>query len=266
MKKAINILNNNFLVWGVSPFKFYGDILVECRAKSLIPENAKTVITVLFPYYMGEEKYKNANISRYACVCDYHEVAQKYLEKACDELKEIYPENEFQSFADNSPIPEVYSALKSGVGIKGKNGLLINEKYGSWIFIGEIVTDLDFKAEEKEINFCIDCGKCKSACPTGVLKDENFNPEKCLSSITQKKGEIEPEYQALMKKLDIAWGCDECQKVCPYNINAEKTSIEEFINSFNSRVDADTSINGRAFAWRGERVIKRNIGITESKI
>ncbi len=263
MKKAFDILNENFSVWGVSPFTLYENILVECRAKSLIPQKAKSVITVLFPYYMGEEKYKNANVSRYACVCDYHGVAGKYLQKASAQLKESYPKNEFRFFVDNSPIPEVYSALKSGVGIKGKNGLLINEKYGSWIFIGEIVTDLDLGAEEKEIRFCIDCGKCRKACPTGVLKEEKFEPLKCLSSITQKKGEIEDEYQLLMRKLDLVWGCDECQKVCPYNINAEKTTIEEFINSFDPRVDFSTPIEGRAFAWRGEKVIKRNIKITE---
>lgn len=263
MKRIEKILDKYFEVWGISPFEIYKDILVECRNKSRLPEKSKTVISVLFPYYMGESAYKNTNVSRYACVIDYHKVAEKYLYGACDELKKICPENEFVFFADNSPVPEVYACLKSGIGMKGRNGLLINEKYGSWVFIGEIVTDMDMSAEEKEIKFCPDCGKCKSACPTEVLKNDVFEPDKCLSSITQKKGEIEEEYKNLMRKLNIAWGCDECQKVCPYNINAERTHIKEFIDSFSPVVTKDTPIENRAFNWRGEKVIRRNLEITE---
>lgn len=260
------ILKKYCSCFGFCSFDLFRDKLIECRAKSRLPQNAKTVITFLFPYYLGEEAYENANVSRYAVVSDYHSVAEKYLSKIADELKENYPENEFIHFEDNSPIPEVYAALKSGLGMKGRNGLLINEKYGSWVFIGEIVTDLEIPCEEKEIKKCPDCGRCLDACPTGVLKMEKFDPDKCLSHITQKKGEIPEEYQALMKKFNCAWGCDECQTSCPYNINAEKTTLVEFIENAEARVTADTQIEGRAFAWRGEKVIKRNLTITDEKI
>ena len=259
MKKINEILSSYCDVYGFCSFEDLKDNLIDVRAKSRIPQNAKTVIVILFPYYLGEENYKDINVSRYAAVSDYHEVTNKYLTLISDKLKENYPENEFVFFADNSPIPEVFAATKSGVGMKGRNGLLINEKYGSWIFIGEIVTDLYIPCENKEIKSCMDCRKCLDACPTGVLKDEKFNPDKCLSHISQKKGEIPPEYQAMMKNLGCAWGCDECQKVCPYNINAEKTTIEDFIKSANPKVTQETSIEGRAFSWRGEKVIKRNL-------
>ena len=259
MEKIRKILDEYCEVYGFCSFDEIKDFLIDCRAKSRIPLNAKTVITILFPYYLGEEAYENSNVSRYAVVRDYHEVSSFYLSLMADKLKEIYPQNEFVFFADNSPIPEVYAAAKSGVGVKGKNGLLINEKYGSWIFIGEIVTDLEIHCENKEIKLCHGCSKCLEACPTGVLKEEIFDPDRCLSHISQKKGEIPEEYAAMMKNLGCAWGCDECQKACPYNINAEKTTLEEFIKSAEPFVTPDTEIGGRAFAWRGEKVIKRNL-------
>ncbi len=265
MEKISEILQKYFDVFGFCPFSSIENSLLECRAKSRIPANSKTVICVLFPYYLGEEKYEKLNVSRYAAVSDYHSVAEKYLSLTADELKKAFPENEFAFFADNSPIPEVMLAAKSGVGMLGKNGLLINEKYGSWVFIGEIVTDLDLKIENSQLRLCPDCGACRDACPTGVLKEEVFDKEKCLSHISQKKTDIPEEYREMMKNLGCAWGCDECQKACPYNINAEKTTLEEFLCSARVHVEKDTPIEGRAFAWRGEKVIKRNLEITDGK-
>lgn len=265
MEKTEKIIKNYCEFFGFSSFEIYKDRLIPCRAKERIPKNTKTVITFLFPYYLGEDAYEKLNVSRYAAVSDYHTVASGYLSLICDKLKEEYPENEFVFFADNSPVPEVFAAAKSGLGMIGKNGLFINEKYGSWVFIGEILTDLEIPTEEKEIRSCPDCGKCKEACPTGVLKEAKFDKEKCLSHISQKKGEIPEEYKEMMKRLNCAWGCDECQKACPYNIKAEKTTIKEFIESFNPKVTEETPIEGRAFEWRGEKVIKRNLQVLDGK-
>lgn len=258
-----DVLKKYFDVFGFCRFEIFEDKLIECKAKQRIPKNAKSVITVLFPYYLGEEAYKNANVSRYAAVSDYHSVAEKYFKRVTEELKRDYPEYEFVNFQDNSPIPEVYAALKSGLGMKGKNGLLINEKYGSWVFIGEIVTDLEIPCEDIEIKTCPDCGKCADACPTGVLKEAKFDREKCLSHITQKKGEIPEPYKALIKKHNCVWGCDECQKACPYNANAQITSIEEFVRGAVVNITSETPIEGRAFAWRGKKVIDRNLKVTQ---
>ncbi len=266
MKNTERIIKKYCEFFGFAPYGIFEDKLLNCRGRSKIPENTKTVITVLFPYYLGEEAYESLNVSRYAAVSDYHVVAGKYLGLICEELKKEYPDNQFVYFADNSPVPEVFAAVKSGLGMKGRNGLFINEKYGSWVFIGEILTDLFIPCEGQEIKLCDNCGKCLDACPTGVLKEERFNPDRCLSHITQKKGEIPEEYKNMMKRLNCAWGCDECQKACPYNINAEKTTIREFIESFNPVVTSETSVEGRAFEWRGEKVIRRNIEVLEEKL
>lgn len=264
MERTENIIKEYCEYFGFSPFEIYKDKLIPCRAKERIPQNTKTVITFLFPYFLGEDAYESLNVSRYAAVSDYHAVASSYLSRICERLKREYPENEFVFFSDNSPVPEVFAAAKSGLGMIGKNNLFINEKYGSWVFIGEILTDLEIPCEEKEIKSCPDCGKCKDACPTGILKEEKFDKEKCLSHISQKKGEIPDAYKKMMKRLNCAWGCDECQKACPYNIKAEKTSIAEFIGSFNPTVTENTAIEGSAFEWRGEKVIKRNLKVVNS--
>ena len=97
--------------------------LLECRAKQRLPENAQSVLVCLFPYYTGE--HPERNISRYAMVTDYHLIAGEYLQRFCEALRQQLPNNRFEPFTDNSPVPEVRSALLAGVGRRGKNGLLL---------------------------------------------------------------------------------------------------------------------------------------------
>lgn len=262
MKKIIEKYSD---AYGFCKFNSVENYLINCRNISKIPQNAQTIITILFPYYLGEEAYIKANVSRYAVVPDYHDVVNVYLEKIIHLLKENFPKDEFVSFTDNSPIPEVYTASICSLGCVGKNGLLINEKYGSWVFIGEIVTTLKIDEEEKEIKHCISCNKCQIECPTGALDNECFEKNLCLSHITQKKGEIPEEYREMMIKFNCAWGCDICQKVCPMNEKVEVTKLKEFVEESVPKITLGCDIHGRAFAWRGEKVIERNLQVLEQK-
>lgn len=258
-----NILNEISDLWGFCPFDKVKDTLIECRAKSRLPQNAQTVIVFAFPYLLPEEKYEGLNVSKYAAVEDYHGIVPVKLQQGCNKLKELYPGEEFVCFSDNSPIPEVYACCEAGIGVKGANSLLITEKYGSFVFLGEIVTTLALESERPAAGMCTNCGRCSKACPTGAIENGIINREKCLSHITQKKGELTPEEKELIKKSGCAWGCDICQNVCPLNKNAGTTGIEEFIVSSQPEVTLDTEIEGRAFAWRGEKVIKRNLELLE---
>lgn len=265
MKEINDILNEFTEDYGFCKFEKAEPYLLECSAKKRIPQNAKTVIVFVFPYYMGEDKYENLNVSRYAAVPDYHGVVNEFLRKITERLSSEFPEEEFVCFTDNSPIPEVRTASEAGLGKVGRNGLLINEKYGSWVFIGEIVTTLDTAAKSVGITYCENCGKCVEACPVGALSEENFDKNICLSNVSQKKGEIDEKYKSLMIKYSCAWGCDICQQVCPHNKKVTPSNIEEFIEGLISHVEEDCDINGRAFAWRGEKVIKRNLVIIKGK-
>lgn len=248
--------NKGIEFYGFCDFLNFENELFECSAKRRLPENSKTVITMLFPYKVKNDKPKN--ISRYAAVEDYHFVVGEILKDIVEILKEKYNDFKFEYFVDNSPINEVKAAVLSGLGVKGKNNLLINEKYGSFCFIGEIVTDYKLQTVKNKITNCINCNLCINNCPSGFLKDKN---NKCLSAITQQKAELSEDEKNLLKNYNTVWGCDICQEVCPMNKNSALTKTEGFLNSYRDEYTENEDIKGRAYAWRGEKVIKRNFEI-----
>ncbi len=246
---------------GVCEFSVFSQNLINCRAKARIPENAKSIAVYLFPYYLGEDYYKASNISKYAVPEDYHIIASRYLETAVQELKNTYPRYRFEYFCDNSPIPEVRAAVLAGLGVEGENGLLINEKYGSFCFIGEIVTDMEISpscVSEKE---CLKCKKCEKACPGKAIEDGAVSREKCFSDITQRKKALPEELQKFIAESGCIWGCDICQDVCPMNKSISVTPVKEFFLSAKPTYASGDSIENRAYAWRGNDVIERNFKI-----
>ncbi len=257
------ILSNYTPVFGFCPFEKIKDSLINCRAKSRIPENAQSVIVLLFPYNLGDSAYEGSDISKYAVVPDYHDTIAAMLSDICQRLKTAYPNEDFISFTDNSPIPEVKAAMLAGLGVRGLNGLFINPVFGSWVFIGEIVTTKKYNYPTLADNdlVCIKCEKCLKACPTQALSGNGIDAERCLSFITQKKGELTPEQEALIKESGCAWGCDICQNVCPMNNGAKTEPIEIFKSGAELKARTDSDISDRAYAWRGEKVIKRNLKI-----
>ena len=256
------LLYYDILPMGVCSFSKLQNNLISCRALERIPENAKSVIVVLFPYYLGDEYYKNLNISKYAVSEDYHVICGKYLNEIAISLKESYPDNDFQCFCDNSPVNEVMAGCLSGVGVRGENSLLINEKYGSFCFVGEIVTDLEIPCEDREIKSCKKCGLCKRKCINQAITTDGVEKEKCLSEITQKKGELTESEAELIKKSGCIWGCDICQNVCPMNSCIEVSPIKEFYETAKSTYDSDEDYNNsRAYSWRKRDVINRNLKI-----
>lgn len=225
----------------------------------------RSVIIYLLPYYTGECQ----NISRYAASLDYHLAIKEVNLEIESHLKSHFPDAKMRGYGDHSPIDECHAALAAGLGILGDNGLIINEKYGSYVFVGDMITDIppeELSAlKPLPIKKCEGCGACKAACPTGLLCGKSLD---CLSMITQKKGELSEEEKALMRKYNTAWGCDECQSVCPHNSSPKKTPLEFFykerIDSLSSELLASmdkAAFSKRAFAWRGRRTVERNIEI-----
>ncbi len=236
----------------VCEFGFVKDRLLPCRATARLPENPKSIIMAAFPYKVREEAPEN--ISRYAAVKDYHIVCKGLLERAAEICRAEFPHNTFEVFIDNSPIPEVAAGVHAGLGKEGKNGLLIHKKYGSYVFLGEIVTDLEL-SPDKGGEKCLDCGRCKAVCPTMLQKSD------CLSSVNQRKGELSREEIAKIKMSGCVWGCDICQENCPENKNAQKTYIDEFIKTYRNAYVSGEDTTERAYMWRGIKVIERNIKI-----
>ncbi|MCX7714566.1 MAG: tRNA epoxyqueuosine(34) reductase QueG [Clostridia bacterium] len=231
----------------------------------LMPE-AKSIIVCLFPYHA---KTQRGNISKYAQGMDYHGVVKDKLSHIIDFLNE----NDFlaKAFCDNANLNERYLAYKAGLGFYGKNGFLINPIYGTYTFIGYILTDCNLETDKPLSLSCADCLKCIKACPGGALdKNFGFHAEKCVSYITQKKGMLSDEETRLLKESGYVWGCDICQDVCPHNKQILCTEIDEFRSNLiqNLTLDKETSnrdfkkmYSHRAFAWRGKSTLLRNLDI-----
>lgn len=253
-----------FAAFGVCPFAPFAQRLLACRAAARIPKGAKSILTVLFPYRFAGMEEAGRNLSRYACVEDYHEVGGAVLRELAAALARRIPGKAFEPFLDNSPIPEVEAAARSGLGVVGKNGLLLHPRFGSWVFIGEIVTDADFGAAGEEPKSCPDCGACASACPGGCLP--GVGRAGCLSALTQKKGELTPQEEEAVRRGGLVWGCDACQEACPLNRRAVCAPHPCFTAvSIRLTEEGLADLRGKAYAWRGAEVLRRNLRIFSKK-
>lgn len=226
----------------------------------------KTVVLFLIPYYVKTEE--KSNVSRYAYARDYH----FYFKDLCSRLDKSF-EHRFRYACDSSPINEVSAAVKAGLGSIGKHGLIINDRYGSYVFVAEFFSDLDIRhpvfkglTRRKAGQFCLECGACEKACPVSAFKDKT----KCISFINQKK-KIDGSEEEIIKNSSLVWGCDICQEACPENKRAEETEIDFFKTDLTTTLDEKTldkllesgDFKNRAYAWRGEKTIRRNIRLKE---
>lgn len=166
----------------------------------------------------------------------------------------------------------------AGVGRRGRHGLRIVPPYGSYVFLGTILTDLALPATgPAEEPFCKEtCRACEKACPTGALADGKCDVSKCLSALTQEKGDLPPQVQAQIKASPTVWGCDACQKACPWNQKAELSSLLEFRENLMLSLtleELDDLSNkafrrqyaDRAFSWRGIGPLKRNLTLKKDE-
>lgn len=205
-------------------------------------------------------------ISSYALAYDYHSYIKELGERIIARAKDIFPDNNFACFGDHSPINEKIAAAKAGLGIIGDHSLLITPNHSSFVFLFEIISDLECTQDCKEILHCEKCGKCKAACPADISDKTT-----CLSAITQKKGDLNEYETALIHSARCAWGCDICQQVCPHTIDAKvRGTIYTDSCWFNSDVlecpstesiEDESDFKSRAYSWRGKATILRNLNI-----
>ncbi len=227
---------------------------------------AKSIIVCLFPYYTGEEK--DANVSKYAKIPDYHKVAKNKLNAICDFIRRK-GDARLECFADTGVLHDRYLAYLAGLGFFGLNTCLINEKYGSFFFIGYIITDLELSPDKPLEKECIKCKKCITACPGGAIDETfNINVRNCVSYITQLK-KLTQEQTQILKRQNMVYGCDKCQDICPHNQNPVLTPIKEFYEMSEPILKKETIENMSnkeflkkygefAFSWRGKGTILKN--------
>lgn len=227
----------------------------------------KSLLCAAFPYATGREP--EGYISRYARGKDYHQVLKKRLEPVISQLESLFPGHCFCYFADVSPFPEVWATAKAGLGKRGKNGLLITETAGSYVFLAFLATDAEIASTAGEIVSCCGCGKCTLVCPAGALAEDvpGARKARCLSGVTQRRGALTPEEQALLRDNEALWGCDRCQLCCPENEHLTAQPLPEFLPIQPMLPPEDLYLSdrafrrkyaGRAFTWRGVAPLRRN--------
>ena len=262
------------------PLSFCKPAKTYLLAKVGISCEQATAILFAIPYVMTSDAEDTArNISLYAVPKDYHGYLQELNKTMLPILECSFPANRFAIFADHSPICEVDAAARAGLGVMGLNGLLITPRYGSFVFLAEIITDADFETVTgqdlpcfpSEPPLCEECGACLKACPAGCRLGERAG---CLSALTQKKGDLTADETDRIQKNGLVWGCDACQLSCPHNIRVIQNGIDTPIPYFRenrlSHLDtaaldtmSDVEFASRAYAWRGRSVIRRNLLLME---
>ena len=256
--------------WGGAAFRrllpFLSTEALE-KVEALCPR-PKTVLAAAFPYYAGE---RPGNLSLYARGEDYHAVVVRRLNTVCEALAEQYPGESFFPSADNSPLPEREAAWLAGIGLRGASGLLILPPYGTYVFLGTILTGAALELPERSpAPDCPRCGACRAACPAGAMGEGGPDVSRCLSELTQKKGALTGEEEARLKAHPLIWGCDFCQRACPFNAAPALSPLPEFSTDLvDSLENADLEgltnrtfrekYGGRAFAWRGPGPLRRNL-------
>lgn len=233
---------------------------------------SKQSVVALFPYYVkGEE----GNLSLYARPTDYHLVAEEKLKQLALFLGSLGAK-ETTVHVDKGTFDDRQAAFEAGLGFFGMNGMLINRDYGSFFFIGQIIHDLELDEDDRNDETCLECGRCERECPGGALLGGKVITAKCLSEITQKRGELSEDEKSLIKSTGTCWGCDICQRVCPHNSGLETTAIPEFLEDRITHLVASDirhlsnkefkeKYGKYAFSWRGKNVLLRNLEIYEEE-
>ena len=239
--------------------------LSECEIinERILPKNAKSVIVFSIPYRSSKIPADDG-FSEYARIYDYHKFASELYGRTIDLMKERTG-FEFYGFCDHSPINEKMAIAKSGLGVIGRNSLFIDNKYGSFVFIGSILSDIECYKTDSVITGCINCQKCVTACPNGAIISKGIDRTKCLSAISQKKNKTDDEKQ-LLKNHNIVWGCDICQNVCPYNEQAATSPITRLLETRANKIDkefidslSEEEFNKFAFSYKGRKIITDNL-------
>ncbi|MGG4490841.1 tRNA epoxyqueuosine(34) reductase QueG [Metabacillus idriensis] len=241
----------------------------------LLP-GAKSIISIALAY---PSKLKDAPRStkedRRGIFCraswgqDYHHVLRDRLNKLEAYIRERVPNAEFKSMVDTGELSDRAVAERAGIGWSGKNCAIITPEFGSYVYLGEIVTNIPFSPDTPMEDRCGSCNICVDACPTGALvQGGQLDSTKCIAFLTQTKGFLADKYR---KKLgNRLYGCDTCQTVCPENkgkdfhLHAEMEPDPEIAKP---KLKPLLTMSNREFkekfghvsgSWRGKKPIQRN--------
>jgi epoxyqueuosine reductase len=204
-------------------------VMAGCRSLLLVTvpyfQNPPESITESVPFGAGA-------ISVYAWGRDYHKTLPKKLRAVSGKLSELFPNEQFRTLADASPLQERYFAQLAGLGFTGRHTLLITPRTGSYVFLGTILTTmaLPILTRKLPVTACpTSCRRCADICPTQALSaDGMLDARRCIAYLTiEHSGPIPLELRPLLG--DWLFGCDLCQQACPFNFRVPPTTVTDFL-------------------------------------
>jgi epoxyqueuosine reductase len=193
--------------------------------------NAKSVICVALNYYTPAQHSSTpalGKISRYAWGNDYHIVLMKRLEKLYECIQSEIPGVKGKIYVDTGPVMDKVWAARAGIGWLGKHTNIITRKFGSWVFLGEILIDAELEYDAPMSDLCGTCTACLDACPThAIVQPYVLDANKCISYLTiEHRGELPKDIVTHFQNW--IYGCDICQDVCPWNRFQNETDEPAF--------------------------------------
>ena len=200
--------------------------------RTYMPE-VRSLISVALNYYTPQqhsENPENGKISRYGWGRDYHKVMGKKLKELSNWLRSHDDSIITRYSVDTAPIQDKVWAQRAGLGWIAKNGNVITRKYGSWVFLGEVLTNIELTPDSPHTSHCGTCTRCLAACPTdAIVKPYVVDANRCIAyhTIENRQSELPPNIADNLS----GWvaGCDICQDVCPWNQRfAQETDISNF--------------------------------------
>jgi epoxyqueuosine reductase len=226
------------------------------RPADLVPGTVR-IISVRMDYWPPQARPADAvlqdpalaYVSRYALGRDYHKVVRKRLQRLADRITTCTGPFGYRAFTDSAPVLEKALAENAGLGWIGKHTNLINERAGSWFFLGELFTDLPLPVDAPAANHCGDCHACIDACPTqAITAPYQLDARRCISYLTIEAHGSIPELlrPAMGNRI---YGCDDCQLACPWNRFAAPAREADF----RPRHDLDASELVHLFQWSESR-------------
>lgn len=239
-------------------------------------KSAKSIISIALAYpssadfsLSSSENGPRGLFCRSSWGRDYHHVVTEKLKQIEQFIQEQIPKAEFVHMVDTGPLSDRAVARRAGIGWVGKNGSIISPEYGSFIVLGEIITNIEFEADSPLENQCGECTKCIDACPgNAIIGEGKIYAKKCLSYQTQLKDEISEQYRE--KLGNRLFGCDTCQIVCKFNHGREIEFYHEFepeMDVVNPNLREVIQMSNRQFnekyghlagSWRGRTPLQRN--------
>ena len=204
-----------------------------CHPEELLL-GAKSIITVGMSYYLPEKDGNgqtslDGKVARYSWGDDYHKVMKERLKALVEGLSQRLGRPILARwYVDDGPMLDRAVAQRGGIGWFGKNTNILTPSHGSWVFVGQVITDLELKPDAPLKKTCGQCVRCIDACPTGaIVAPYVIDNSKCISYLTiENRGAIPRSLRSLM--YDWVFGCDICQDVCPVNIKAAYSREQAF--------------------------------------